>query len=161
MQQLDLCVQMILAEWQKQNNRLDKLLETLSEEQWAAETATGRNTGVYLVGHLAAVNDGMLPLLGFGPKLYPALQDIFLTSPDKSGKEQPSLATLTGYWKEINAALTRHMEQLSTNDWFQKHTAVSDEDFATQPHRNRLNLVINRTNHQSYHLGQLEYLKKK
>jgi len=33
--------------------------------------------------------------------------------------------------------------------------AVSDEDFSKEPHRNKLNVIINRTNHMSYHLGQL------
>ena len=38
---------------------------------------------------------------------------------------------------------------------------VSAEDFAKEPHRNKLNLIINRTNHQNTHYGQLIYLKPK
>lgn len=51
--------------------------------------------------------------------------------------------------------------ELSPADWFAKHTAVSDEDFAKEPHRNRLNVLLSRTIHQSNHLGQLSLLKKK
>jgi len=159
MDNLELSIKLILAEWQKQNARLDKLLDTLGEEQFAADTAPNRNSGVYLVGHLAAVNDGMLPLLDFGAKLHPELETVFLTSPDKAGAAKPSLAQLKSYWKEINAALTQHMEAMTPAGWFARHTAVSAEDFAKEPHRNKLNIVINRTNHQSYHLGQLAYLK--
>lgn len=43
----------------------------------------------------------------------------------------------------------------------QKHSAVSEEDFAKEPHRNKLNLLLNRTNHLSYHHGQLVFLKEK
>ncbi len=154
-----LAIKMIVAEWQKQNARLDKILETLSEEQLGVETATGRNSGIYLVGHLAAVNDGMLTLLGFGEKLYPELTNIFLTNPDKSNLPRPSLAELKNYWKAINAKLEAHINQLEPAEWFNRHTAVSEEDFAKEPHRNKLNIIINRTNHQSYHLGQLAYLK--
>ncbi|MEO6314347.1 MAG: DinB family protein [Chitinophagaceae bacterium] len=159
MDQQQLIIQMIIAEWQKQNARVDKLLETLSDDQWAADTAPKRNSGLYLIGHLAAVSDGMLPLLGFGPKLYPALESIFLTSPDKSGLAQTSLSALKTYWSAINAALTKHMAAMTPADWLTRHTAVSEADFAKEPHRNKLNIVINRTNHQSYHLGQLVYLK--
>jgi len=155
----ELGIKMIIAEWQKQNARLDKLLETLSEEQLKAETAPGRNSGIYLVGHLAAVNDGMLPLLGFGEKLHPELANIFLTNPDKSSLSRPSPDELKNYWKEINAKLSQHINELKPEEWFTRHTAVSEEDFAKEPHRNKLNIIINRTNHQSYHLGQLAYLK--
>jgi DinB superfamily len=154
-----LAIKMIIAEWQKQNAKVDKILEALSEDQLAAETATGRNSGIYLVGHLAAVNDGMLPLLGFGEKLHPELSNVFLTNPDKSNLPKPVLATLKSYWKEINAKLEQHITQLQPEEWFSRHTAVSEEDFAKEPHRNKLNIIINRTNHQSYHLGQLAYLK--
>ncbi|MEO5593116.1 MAG: hypothetical protein ABIR15_01885 [Chitinophagaceae bacterium] len=50
-----LVIKMIIAEWQKQNSRVDKLLETLADEQLASETAPKRNSGIYLLGHLAAV----------------------------------------------------------------------------------------------------------
>ncbi|MEP6728015.1 MAG: DinB family protein [Bacteroidota bacterium] len=154
-----LVIKMIIAEWQKQNSRVDKLLETLADEQLASETAPKRNSGIYLLGHLAAVNDAMLPLLEFGTKLHPELEAVFLTNPDKSGLDKPSLAVLKGYWKEINAKLSEHINNMKFEDWFTRHTAVSEEDFAKEPHRNKLNILINRTNHQSYHIGQLVYLK--
>ncbi len=159
MDKLDLSIKLIISEWQKQNGRVDKLIATLSDEQLAAETAPKRNSGIYLLGHLAAVSDGMLPLLGFGAKLHPELEAVFLSNPDKSGLEKPSLDTLKAYWKEINATLTKHINEMKADDWFTRHTAVSEEDFAKEPHRNKLNIVINRTTHQSYHLGQLTYLK--
>ena len=155
----ELLIKMVLAEWQKQNGRLDKLLETLSEEQLAAPTAAGRNSGIYLLGHLTAVNDGILQLLGFGDKLHPELETIFLTNPENAGLPRPSLEQLKKYWFEINAVLEEYMAKMRTEDWFVRHTAVSEEDFAKEPHRNKLNIIINRTNHQSYHLGQLAYLK--
>ncbi len=161
MDQLEQVIKMTIAEWQKQNGRLDKLLDTLSDEQFSAATAPDRNSGIYLVGHLAAVNDGMLPLLGFGPKLHPELEAIFLTNPENAGAEKPSLATLKNYWKEINATLGQHINAMKAADWLTRHTAVSEEDFSKEPHRNKLNIIINRTNHQSYHLGQLAYLKQR
>jgi hypothetical protein len=159
MTQQELFIKMVTDEWQKQNSRVDKLLESLSDEKLAAETAPGRNSGVYLLGHLTAVNDGLFPLLSFGEKLYPELENIFLKNPDKSGLPKPSLSDLKNYWKEINAKLSEHIDAMKPDEWFTRHSAVSEEDFAKEPNRNKLNILINRTNHQSYHLGQMNYLK--
>src|SRR4051812_22953390 len=87
-------IKMVLDAWQSHNKRFDKMLDSLTDEQLFAETAPGRNTGIYLAGHLVAIHDAMLPLLGFGEKLYPKLEEIFITEPDKSGLEMPSIAEL-------------------------------------------------------------------
>ncbi len=155
----ELFIKMAVDAWQTQNTRVDKLLDALSEQQLAAETAPNRNSGIYLLGHLAAVNDAMLPLLGFGEKLHPELEAVFLANPDKSGLTKPSLDQLKAYWKEINAKLTQHIKEMTPDAWFTRHNSVSAEDFAKEPHRNKLNILINRTNHQSYHMGQMNYLK--
>ncbi len=154
-------VKMVLAAWQTQNARVNELFATLTDEQLSAETAPGRNTGVYLLGHSAAVNDNLFTLLGLGERLHPELDEIFLDSPDKSGKEMPSIAELKKYWMNINSKLTNHFNKMQPADWFKKHTAVAEEDFLKEPHRNKLNVLITRATHQAYHLGQMAYLKKK
>ncbi len=159
--QTELVVKMIVDAWNTQNKRVDKLINTLAEEQLRGETSPGRNSGIYLAGHLIAVSDGLFPILGWGEKLHPELENIFLKNSDKSGLEKPSLDELKKYWNEINAKIAEHINAMKPEDWFEKHTAVSAEDFAKEPHRNKLNLLINRTNHTSYHLGQLVYLEKK
>jgi len=146
---------MIIAEWDKQNNNFIKFLSSVTDEQLSKEIAPGKNTGIYLVGHLVAISDAMLPLLAFGEKLFPHLTNIFITNPDKSGLDMPSVTELKDYLKAVNAELSKHVQSVSPEDWFKRHVAVSDEDFLKEPHRNKLNVIINRTNHMSYHLGQL------
>jgi hypothetical protein len=150
---------MVIMSWETQNTRVNKLLDQLSDDQLIAETAPGRNRGIYLLGHLAAVSDGIIPLLGLGEKKYPELEKIFVTAADKSGLPMPSAAELKKCWNDVNTTLSHHFNQMHPDEWFAKHTAVSQEDFVKEPHRNKLNILINRTNHQSYHLGQLIYLK--
>lgn len=157
----ELFVKMVIDAWELQNSRVDKLLEELSDERLQAETATGKNSGVYILGHLTTVSDGLLPILGFGERLYPQLEEIFIKNPENAGLEKPSAAELKQYWRDVNAEVRKYFEGTTADDWFAKHTAVSDEDFVKQPHRNKLNVLINRTNHQSYHLGQLTYLQEK
>jgi DinB family protein len=153
--QPELFIKMVIAEWDKQNNNFIKFLSSVRDEQLSMEIAPGKNTGIYLVGHLVAISDAMLPLLGFGEKLFPHLADIFITKPDKSGLPMPSVTELKGHLKAVNAELSKHIQSVSPEGWFKRHMAVSDEDFLKEPHRNKLNVVINRTNHMSYHLGQL------
>jgi len=157
--QNEVFIRMVMFNWELQNEGVDSLLVSLSDEQFLKETAPGRNTGIYLLGHLTAVSDGILPLLELGEKLYPQLHEPFIKNPDKSGFEYPSIAELKIYWNNVNTTLKNKFGTMQPNDWFNRHTAVSEEDFAKEPHRNKLNILINRANHQSYHLGQLAYLK--
>jgi hypothetical protein len=55
--------------------------------------------------------------------------------------------------------LTAAFEALTPQEWLQKHTQVSDEDFAKDPSRNRFAVFLSRTNHASFHTGQLALVK--
>ncbi|HWK04155.1 MAG TPA: DinB family protein [Puia sp.] len=155
--QQDLLLQIVFSNWDLQISRATGLFEALSTGPLQLEVAANRNTGVYLLGHLTAVNDSMLPLLYFGERLHPELDEIFVRNPDKA-LEKPPIPQLLEYWKEVNATLGAHFRSTDRNDWFRKHRTISEEDFLKEPHRNRINILINRTNHISYHLGQLRLL---
>lgn len=157
----DTFVKMVTDLWHSTNKRMDDTLANLTDEQLLQETSPGRNTGRYLLGHLTAVNDAMLPLLGFGEKMYPQLEKPFIATPDKSGQEMPPISELRKYWHTISEKLDQHIAEQKPSDWFAKHNSVSAEDFAKEPHRNKLNIVLGRANHLNYHLGQLNFLKEK
>ena len=149
-----------LDAWNIYVERTNKLFESLTDEQLQQQVAPNRNTALYLLGHLTAVHDGMLPLLGFRDRLYPSLQEVFIKNPDRSGLEKPAASLLRQYWKEVNEALAGHFSKLTSDEWLQKHDSVSAEDFLKEPHRNRLNVLVNRTNHLASHYGQMVFLKK-
>jgi hypothetical protein len=121
--------------------------------------AAGKNRVIYLLGHLVAVHDGMIPLLNLGTRHYPQLDALFVQAPDNPETEMPPAAELRRHWVSVNAFLTDKFREWKPEDWLQRHSAVSAEDFAKEPHRNRLNVVLNRTGHVSYHAGQLALLK--
>jgi len=156
--QSNLLVKMILMAWDAQNNYLNKLISSLTDEQLAKEIASGKNTGVYLLGHLIAVSDGMLPLLGFGDRLFPEMEEMFIKNPDKSGQAFPSVSELKKRLEAVNTKLNNHFKSTDIEGWLSRHTAVSSEDFVKEPHRNKLNVVINRTGHTAYHLGQMRLI---
>jgi DinB superfamily len=157
--QQELFSKMAIAAWDGQNSNLNKFLASLTDEQLSKEIAPGKNTGIYLLGHLVAVSDGMLPLLGFGEKLFPQLENVFIKNPDRSGLGNSTATELKEQLKAVNTKLTEHIRATTVTEWFQRHTAVSEEDFVKEPHRNKLNIIINRTNHLAYHLGQVVLLK--
>jgi hypothetical protein len=108
----------------------------------------------YLVGHVLATHDRMFPLLGLGERLHPDLDETYITNPDRVLGDPLSATELRRAWAEINDKLTAAFQRFTLEDWLQKHTAVSDEDFIKGPTRNRLAIVMSRTGHASYHSGQ-------
>jgi hypothetical protein len=145
----------ILA-WKQQLERAQKLFLPLSDEQLRKEIAPGKNRLIYLYGHLVAVHDGMRPLLDLGPRLHPELDAPFLTGRDRTvtDAELPSAADLKRMWDEVHDSLHNGFGAFTAEDWARKHTAVSAEDFAKNPLRNRLAILLSRTSHIAYHLGQ-------
>lgn len=154
-------IKMALDAWNVYIDRANKLINSLSDEQLLADTAPGRNSGIYLFGHLIAIHDSIIEILGLGERLYPQLDEPFVDNPDKSGLPMPSLNELKEYWDTVNTRLSAHLSGIPESEWFTRHNRVSEGDFIKEPHRNKLNIIINRTNHLAYHLGQLVYLEKK
>ena len=150
---------MITDSWQKQIMATNKIFDALSDEALLQEVSPGRNRGIYLLGHLTAVHDLMLPLLRFEEAKYPELQHPFLKSPDKAVDAIPSATQLREQWKDVNETLSTHIQNLPADDWFTRHSNISEEDFIKEPHRNRLNVLLDRTIHLSNHRGQLLLLK--
>jgi len=154
-------VNMILLQWELQNKRSEKLFAQISDEQFLLEVSSGKNTGRYLLGHLASVNDLLFNMLELGEPMHPELEKPFVTTSDKSGQDMPSVAELRQYWSDITAKLTSLFRAMEPTDWFKKHSLVNAEDFAKEPHRNKLNVLLTRIIHQGYHLGQIALLVKK
>jgi hypothetical protein len=153
-------VQMLLDRWFAQVKNFDATLGALTDADLYRHISPGKNRGIYLLGHLIAVHEDMLSLLDFGGKSYPQLKGLFITSPDNVNATYPSPAELRSSWNKVNGDLEKKIRSLSPEEWFEKHTAVSQEDFLREPHRNKLNIIVTRTSHLSYHLGQINLLKK-
>src|SRR6267378_662440 len=131
-----------LRGWKSNIERAGNLFGTLSPEQLEQQVAPGKNRLIYLWGHLTAVNDGLLPLLGIGERLHPEFDGMFISNPDKSVPLTVSGQSLKTAWQEINQKLWDGFSRFSASDWAQRHTAVSEEDFAREPHRNRFTVLL-------------------
>jgi hypothetical protein len=149
-----------LNTWELSLKRATGFFDTCTDADLLQPIVPGKNRVIYLLGHLAAVHDRMFPLLGLGERLYPHLDELFVTNPDNPAVSYPAIHELREAWSTVNNRLTETFRNWSPEEWLQKHTAVSDTDFAKEPHRNRLSVVLNRAGHVQYHLGQLVWFKK-
>ena len=87
-----------LKVWKAQIERADKLFGSLSSGEVLREIAPGRNRLLYLWGHLTAIHDAMLPLLGLIELLHPEFDVAFVSSPDKSQAAIPSHEEVRRAW---------------------------------------------------------------
>jgi hypothetical protein len=149
-----------LNSWKGNIERADRLFSPLNEEQLQKEVAPGKNRLIYLWGHLTAVHDRMLPLLGLGERLHPELDPLFITSPDKTIAKLPAAEEIKKSWNDVNSKLSAGFASLSPAQWLEKHSSVSEEDFAKDPSRNRFAVLLSRTSHIAFHVGQTALIPK-
>lgn len=155
----EIFLKMTFDRWNGSLKNCDTLLNSLTDEQLEKEIAPGKNRGTYLLGHLIAVHDDMIILLGIGEKLYPEMHQTYIALPDKAAEQYLTTTELRARWNKQCEVLKQKFDTLKPEEWLEKHTAVSAEDFSKEPHRNRLNIIVTRTTHLSYHTGQMVLLK--
>lgn len=157
----ELFVKMVIDAWNRELSATNTLLGKLSDDQLMKEVSPSRNRGLYLLGHLTTEHDQMMPLLRFQEATHPELKPMFLDAPDRSIAALPPVQELRALWRTVNDMLTGHMQRLPADEWFTRHASIAEADFPREPHRNRLNVVLSRTNHLSNHRGQLILLTNK
>jgi hypothetical protein len=146
--------------WEVWITRASKFFDSHSDEGLQQEIAPGKNRAIYLLGHLIAVNDSMVPQLRLGEASYPALKEPFITKPDRSVADLPGVTELRAQWADVHKRLDSLFAELTPAQWLERHATVTEEDFAREPHRNRLAILSSRTSHVAYHLGQLLLMPK-
>ncbi len=149
-----------LRSWKNNVDRAGTFFGALSQEELQREIAPGKNRLIYLWGHLTAVNDRMVAILGIGERLHPELDAMFVSNPDKTIDLRLAPVKLKQIWDEVNETLWTGICNLSPSEWLEKHTAVSNADFIREPHRNRFAVLLGRTAHLAYHFGQAVLAKQ-
>jgi hypothetical protein len=159
MEQKEILVQMAIKAWEMQIERTNKFIDSLDDTAIMREIAPGKNRIIYLLGHLVAVNDNINTLLGSNERLFADYYDVFVKNPDRSELPMPDAAKVRHAWKASNAQLSSLFARMSVDEWLSRHTSMTDEDLVREPTRNKLSVLLNRTSHVAYHLGQLKLVK--
>jgi hypothetical protein len=134
-------------------SRLARTLSSLSDDELQLEVAPGRNRVYYILGHLTAFHDRLLPQLGLGKRLYPELDNLFVANPDRSFQDTFTGAELRRMFAEINAKATSGIPAMPPADLLKRHESVSESDFAKDPLRNRFAVLNSTTAHMMLHVG--------
>ena len=148
-------IKQLISQWEKDLQAMSAVFDKYSDANASTEVAPGRNSVIYLLGHMIAVNDRMIEALEAGERKHKDLDKAFLEDADSKGG-YPSYTSLLDQWKETNERLSTAIRQQSPADWLSRHHYVSEEDFSKEPHRNRLAILISRLTHLNTHLGQLK-----
>jgi len=67
----ELIIAHILSSWENDNKLVSRFYQNYSEPLIRQQIAIGRNSPYYLLGHLAATSDALMPVLRLGEKSYP------------------------------------------------------------------------------------------
>ena len=151
----ELLVAGAVGSWKTIVGRLSRIFESADEEKLQRQVAPGKNRVVYLLGHLIVAHDRMFLLMNLGPRLCPHLDDAYFDNPDRSRPDPAAPDELRAAWIEVNSKLTSVFESLTAAQWLEKHSEVSPGEFAKDPARNRLAILLSRTNHAAFHTGQI------
>jgi hypothetical protein len=144
-----------LRAWKFNIDRVEKSFAALTDEQLETRLAPGRNRLLYLLGHIAAVHDRMLPLLGAGERRHPELDAVFLEEADTGSGSPVATSALKDILVDTDRALWDAFTKWTPAEWLSRHTAVSAEDFAKEPHRNKVSVLLSRNSHLAFHHGQI------
>ncbi len=101
----EMMIAQLLKTWTAHNKSVKDFFNKHDDAEYLNPVAPGRSRAIYLLGHLVAVSDGMLPILGLGEKMYPELEGPFLISPDNVETPMPSIALLKEYWDNVSNVL--------------------------------------------------------
>jgi uncharacterized damage-inducible protein DinB len=153
---LDIC----LLQWETYNRRAQKIIETLTDQNFNKPIVNGGNSPSWILGHLADTDDKLLELFGIGKRLYPELDKIYHHEKGNNQTGHLTKDELAKRWTAISAELDKAFKSWTEQEWMSRHTAVSEEDFKKEPHRNKLNVMLSRVSHKASHLGQIAMQEK-
>ena len=148
---IDIC----FLQWTTYNTRMQKLFDTISDENFNKPITPSGNSPSWILGHLTDTDDALLELFGIGSRKFPELKNIYNHEKGQNQGGHLSKSDLLTKWKTINNDLETAFKSWGEKEWLGRHTAVSEEDFKKEPHRNKLNVMLSRVSHRASHLGQI------
>ncbi|MDP9077705.1 MAG: DinB family protein [Bacteroidota bacterium] len=158
--QTSLVINQVINYWENSANAITTIYNKNEDEFYFRAVAPGRNRAIYILAHMIAINDTMLPLFGLGEKLYPELTP-FAHSAEHLVPLVLDITELKVQWQALTLTLASNFRKMSSATWLDRHNSVTEENFLSDPSRNKLNVLIHRTGHQDHHKGQLAFLNEK
>jgi DinB family protein len=138
--------------WKATVGRFDDVVAGSSDEDLEREVTPGKSRLAYLIGHLTALHDRLLPVLGLGERRHAELDAEFAEERDDHRAIPLSPRHLRQLWNDVNAALVTGMERLTPEQWLEPPASGAAPSVAAP---NRLSVLLAWTAHVSLHATQL------
>jgi hypothetical protein len=148
-------IEICLIQWTTYNARMQKMMDTINDQNYNAPITLNGNSPSWLFGHLVDTDDKLLELFGIRSRMFPELEKIYHHEKGSNQKGHLAKGELISKWTQISAELDKAFKAWNEKDWLGRHNAVSEEDFIKEPHRNKLNVMLSRVAHKASHLGQV------
>ena len=148
-------LQICLLQWDAFNKRMQKVIDSIDDENINQPIVANGNSPSWLLGHLADTDDKLLELFGICKRLFPELSTIYHHERGTNQQGHLTKAELTSKWNLIVAELDTAFKKMTEADWLSRHMSVTEDDFKKEPHRNKLNVLLSRVTHKASHLGQI------
>ena len=148
-------IEISLLQWDTYNRRMQKVIDTITDQNFNSAIVANGNSPSWLLGHLADTDDKLLELFGIKNRMFPELEKIYHHDRGTNQTSHLSKEDLNTKWKAITAELDNAFKSWSESDWLSKHAAVTEDDFKKEPQRNKLNVLLSRVAHKASHLGQI------
>src|SRR5689334_19435740 len=91
-----------LLQWNTYNTRMQKVFESISDENFNKPITPNGNSPSWILGHLTEADDALLELFGIGSRKFPELKTIYHHEKGKNQDGHLSKADLLSKWKAIN-----------------------------------------------------------
>lgn len=123
------------------------------------ELLPGKNSGVWLLGHVVASDDDIGLYLGTHEIQFPDVAELFSSgkSYDPSAK-YPETEYLLDCWRRVGERTLQAYDELTDADLDTPHARLGSKSVEEDFFGTKRNVLYHWTNHQLYHLGQLSTL---
>jgi uncharacterized damage-inducible protein DinB len=152
-------LQICLLQWDTYNRIMQKVINTISDENFNLPIVPNGNSPSWLLGHLVDTDDKLLELFGIGKRMAPELSSIYHHERGTNQLGHLSKEDLNTTWNTIVSELDKSFKAMTEADWLSRHMSITEEDFKKEPHRNKLNVFLSRIEHKASHLGQIAMQK--
>ena len=135
---------------------IDQHLNALSDNELEAEISPGRNTGIWVLGHLIASMDDIGLYLSNADKDYKDYWELFGPgSKGTSDKQYPSVTDMREKWIKVNEKAKKIIAALPEEELQNNHNNTSDK---TDFYKTKQRVIDCWILHQMYHAGHLGIL---
>ena len=145
-------------QWKFMTGWVSGNIEHLADDDLKVSFATGKNHGVWILGHLIESEDELSKFLGKAPLLYPVYEEMFGQGSKLEPVDfYPSIETLRSQWKEVVAKNDKVLSEMTDAEWDEPH-ALSAERGEKDFFKTKGRCIMIWNLHQEYHNGQLSIL---